>query len=123
MQRGPDVIGDAQRLISLCRKMRGKVAKILSNRTGLHHVRRVKELNTGVRHNPPLIAKDGNLGDYANPAINYEGVLPARTLLSVHTRRGKPVINQCGSFVCNVAKGDPVTKNRLDSRLGFVFQR
>src|SRR5438874_1583784 len=72
-QSGPEVIGDAQRLISLCRKMRSKIAKVLSNRTGLHHVRFVEELNTVIRHNPPLVTKDGNLRRLCKSAINPEG--------------------------------------------------
>jgi hypothetical protein len=66
MQSGPEVIGDAQRLISLCRKMRGKIVKVLSNRTGLHHVRLIEKLKTRVRHNPSLVAKMATSEDYAN---------------------------------------------------------
>jgi hypothetical protein len=43
MQAGPEVIGDVQRLISLSPEMRSKIAKVFSNRTGLHHVRLIED--------------------------------------------------------------------------------
>ena len=48
MQSGPEVIEDAQRLISLCRKMPSEVAYVFSNRTRLHHMRLIEELKAGV---------------------------------------------------------------------------
>jgi len=66
--------------------MRSKIAKVLSNRTGLHHVRLVEELNTGVRHNPPLVAKDGNFRRLCKSAINPEGVVMAGTLFCPDNR-------------------------------------
>jgi hypothetical protein len=60
-----------------------QIVKVLSNRTGLHHVRLVEELNTGVRHNPPLVAKDGNL---CKSAISHEAVAMAGALFWAETR-------------------------------------
>jgi len=41
--------------------MRSKIAKVIGNHTGLHHVRLIEKLNTGVCHNPPLVAKEWQL--------------------------------------------------------------
>jgi hypothetical protein len=89
MDGGPEVIRDAQRLISLCRKMCSKIAQVISNRTRLHHVRLLEELNTGIRHNPPLVAEMATLGQLLSQWV--------KRILSIRTFDESPRLHTIAS--------------------------